>query len=74
MQIRIVLQYLHTSIQIRFALSEYDSSVFAFGTSPAIHPIHVIYNFSRHIFGILFLWRDAMHCLQFFAVRCSVRT
>ena len=72
MQISIELQYLHTSIQIRFALSEFDSSVFSVDTSPAIHQIHAIYIFCRHIFGILFLC-GAAQCFNFFcdAVQCA---
>ena len=33
---------MHTSIQISFALSEYESSVFGVGTSPANHPFPAI--------------------------------
>ena len=54
MQISIKLQYLHTSIQISFALSEYDSSVLNVGTSPANHQIHAIYFLSSYFWYFVF--------------------
>ena len=73
MHISIELQYLHTSVHISFSLSEYDSSVFSVGTSPANYQIYAIY-FCRRSFGILFLrgaGRVQCSVCKFFALRCG---
>ena len=76
MQISFELQNLHTSIQISFALSEYDSSVFSVGTSPANHLIHAIYFLLTYFWYVVFMRcsASAVQCLQIFAVWYSVRT
>ena len=78
MQISIELQYLNTSIQISFALSEYDSSVFSVGTSPAHHQIHTIYFLSSCFRHFVFMRCSAggVQCLQIFcsAVQHADRT
>ena len=59
--ISIELQYLHSSIQISFASSEYDSVVFSVSTLPANHQIHAI--------GIFFVVIFFVFC--FYAVQCG---
>ena len=74
--IELGLQYLHTSIQISFASSEYVSSVFSVGTSPTNHRIHAIYFLLLYFWYFVFMQCStcAGQCLQIFwcgVVRCS---
>ena len=77
MQISIELQYLHASIQISFASSEYDSSEFSVGTSPANNQIHAIYFLSSYFWYFVFVRcsAGALQCLQIFydVVQCANR-
>ena len=78
MQISIELQYFHSSIQISFALSEYDSSVFSVGTSPANHQIYATYFLLSCFWYFVFMQcsTGAVQCLQIFCgvVQCADKT